>query len=110
MPGCGPLIVNYGQAGYYRTLYTPAMLTRLTENFARLRPLDQIGLLADNWALGLAGYQSPAAALDMADAAPADAQQQIVGADRHDPRLGQPHVRRRSGRRRRASPAMPRRG
>ena len=39
---------------------------------ARLRPLDQIGLLADNWALGLAGYQSPAAALDMVEAAPAE--------------------------------------
>jgi len=77
VPGCGPLIVNYGQAGYYRTLYTPAMLGRLTEGFARLRPLDQIGLLADNWALGLAGYQSPGAALDMADAAPANANSKL---------------------------------
>ena len=51
-PGCGPLVVNYGQAGYYRTLYAPALLARLTRNYARLRPLDQIGLLADNWALG----------------------------------------------------------
>ena len=77
VPGCGPLVVNYGQAGYYRTLYAPAMVTRLTENFARLRPLDQIGLLADNWALGLAGYQSPAVALDMAGAAPADANSKL---------------------------------
>lgn len=72
VPGCGPLVVNYGQTGYYRTLYSPGLLTNLTRNFGQLRPLDQIGLLADNWALGLAGYQSPAAALDMADAAPAD--------------------------------------
>jgi aminopeptidase N len=71
--GCGPLIVNYGQAGYYRTLYAPALLERLVENYARLRPIDQIGLLADNWALGLAGYQPVDAALNMADAAPADA-------------------------------------
>lgn len=71
--GCGPLIVNYGQAGYYRTLYTPALLARLVQTYAQLRPIDQIGLLADNWALGLAGYQSPAPALDMADAAPTDA-------------------------------------
>lgn len=69
VPGCGPLVVNYGQAGYYRTLYTRELLTRLTANFGRLRPLDQIGLVADNWALGLAGYQSPAVALDMAAAA-----------------------------------------
>ena len=30
MPGCGPLVVNYGQAGYYRTLYAPPLLARLT--------------------------------------------------------------------------------
>jgi aminopeptidase N len=73
VPGCGPLVVNYGQAGYYRTLYAPALLSRLTRNFARLRPIDQIGLLADNWSLGLAGYQPASAALEMVDAAPADA-------------------------------------
>lgn len=67
--GCGPLVVNYGQAGYYRTLYDPALLARLTQSYARLRAVDQIGLLADNWSLGLAGYQDASAALDMADAA-----------------------------------------
>src|SRR5436190_774902 len=70
VPGCGPLVVNYGQTGYYRTLYAPALLQRLTGSFARLRPVDQIGLLADNWSLGLAGYQNASLALDMADAAP----------------------------------------
>jgi hypothetical protein len=73
VPGCGPLVVNYGQAGYYRTLYAPPLLARLTRDYARLRPIDQIGLLADSWSLGLAGYQPASAALDMADAAPADA-------------------------------------
>jgi len=78
VPGCGPLVVNYGQAGYYRTLYAPALLARLSGNFARLRPLDQIGLLADNWELGLAGYQSPAAALDLVEAVPADANSRVL--------------------------------
>ncbi|HEV2816628.1 MAG TPA: M1 family metallopeptidase [Allosphingosinicella sp.] len=78
VPGCGPLVVNYGQTGYYRTLYAPPLLARLTENFARLRPLDQIGLLADNWELGLAGYQSPAAALDLVEAVPADANSRLL--------------------------------
>jgi len=78
VPGCGPLIVNYGQAGYYRTLYAPPLLARLTEHYARLRPLDQIGLLADNWQLGLAGYQSPAAALDLVEAVPADANSRLM--------------------------------
>jgi aminopeptidase N len=77
VPGCGPLVVNSGQTGYYRTLYTPALLDKLTANFARLKPIDQIGLLADNWGLGLAGYQSAAEALDMVDAAAADANPQV---------------------------------
>jgi len=78
VPGCGPLVVNYGQAGYYRTLYAPAQLASLTRHYARLRPLDQIGLLADNWALGQAGYQSPAAALDLIDAAPPGANSRLT--------------------------------
>ncbi|HEX8573919.1 MAG TPA: M1 family metallopeptidase [Allosphingosinicella sp.] len=77
VPGCGPLVVNSGQTGYYRTLYAPALLDRLTAGFGRLNPIDQIGLLADNWGLGLAGYQSAAEALDMVDAVPAGANPQV---------------------------------
>ena len=73
VPGCGTLVVNHGQAGYYRTLYAPALIERLTRGYARLRPIDQIGLLADQWSLGLAGYQPPTVALDLVDAAPANA-------------------------------------
>jgi aminopeptidase N len=79
VPGCGPLIVNYGQAGYYRTLYSPALLAAITRGYARLRPLDQIGLLADNWSLGLAGYQSPGVALDLVAAAPENANPKLLG-------------------------------
>jgi aminopeptidase N len=77
VPGCGALLVNSGQTGYYRTLYTPAMLDALTRGFARLKPIDQIGLLADNWGLGLAGYQSASEALDLVDAVPANANPQV---------------------------------
>ena len=79
VPGCGPLVVNSGQAGYYRTLYTPALLDRLTAGFGRLRPIDQIGLLADAWGLSMAGYQSPAEALDLLAAMPANANPQLYG-------------------------------
>jgi aminopeptidase N len=72
-PGCGPLLVNSGQTGYYRTLYSPTLLDRLTASYARLKPIDQIGLLADTWGLGLAGYQPTSKALDLVDAVPADA-------------------------------------
>jgi aminopeptidase N len=78
VPGCGAIVVNSGQTGYYRTLYTPDMLRGLVRAYGRLRPIDQIGLLADNWGLGLAGYESPAPALDMLDAAPAEAEPVLV--------------------------------
>ena len=78
VPGCGPLVVNYGQTGYYRTLYSPELFASLTRNFARLRPLDQIGLLADNWALGLAGYQDAGRALDLVAATPANANAKLL--------------------------------
>ncbi len=79
VPGCGTLVVNYGQTGYYRTLYAPPLLAAITRNFARLRPLDQIGLLADNWALGLAGYQDAGLALDLIQAAPANGNPKLLG-------------------------------
>jgi aminopeptidase N len=77
VPGCGPVVVNSGQSGYYRTLYAPPLLDKLTAGFARLKPIDQMGLLADNWGLGLAGYQSAAEALDLVDAVPANANPQV---------------------------------
>jgi aminopeptidase N len=78
VPGCGTLVVNYGQTGYYRTLYAPALLTAITRNYARLRPLDQIGLLADNWSLGLAGYQDADLALNLVQAAPANGNPRLL--------------------------------
>ncbi|HEY6917319.1 MAG TPA: M1 family aminopeptidase, partial [Allosphingosinicella sp.] len=77
LQGCGPVLINKGQAGYYRTLYTPAMLDRLAKAYPGLDTIDQMGLLADNWALGLAGYQSPAGALDFVSAVPANANPQL---------------------------------
>ena len=77
VPGCGALVVNSGQTGYYRTLYTPAMLDTLAANFAKLKPIDQSGLLADNWGLGLAGHQSASEALDLLDAVPTNANPQV---------------------------------
>ncbi len=78
VPGCGTLIVNKGQTGYYRTLYTPALFGRIASGYASLAPADQIGLLADNWGLGLAGYQSSALALDLVDRLPANANTKLV--------------------------------
>ena len=77
--GCGPVIVNAGQSGYFRTLYAPAQFAAIAADFAAVAPIDQLGILADSWALGLAGLQPASGALDLANAVPADADPQVTG-------------------------------
>jgi aminopeptidase N len=77
LPGCGAAIVNAGQSGYYRTLYAPSAFARLAGGFATLAPIDQIGMLADTWALGMAGLQPASNFLDLAQATPASADAQV---------------------------------
>ena len=72
-PGCGVLLINPGQTGYYRTLYAPAQAEGLMAAFPRLHPVDQYGLLSDALALSTAGYQPLARALDLLAAVPAGA-------------------------------------
>ncbi len=50
------IVVNVGQAGYYRTLYEPEALSMLIEHFSDLLPQEQLGLLNDSRALGYSGY------------------------------------------------------
>ena len=73
VPGCGPVIVNAGQSGYYRTLYAPAQLATLKDRFDDLAPIDQLGLMGDTWAEGMAGLQPAPDYLDLVAAVPADA-------------------------------------
>jgi len=70
LPGCGAVVVNAGQTGYFRTLYAPAQFTQLAQNYASLAPIDQIGLLADVSSLGWAGLQPATDQLDLVKAAP----------------------------------------
>lgn len=77
LPGCGAAVVNAGQSGYYRTLYAPRAFARLADGFATLAPIDQIGMLADTWALGMAGLQPASNFLDLAQATPASAEAQV---------------------------------
>jgi aminopeptidase N len=72
-PGCGVLLINPGQTGYYRTLYNPAQADALRVAFPGLNPVDQYGLLSDALALSTAGYQPMARALDLLAAVPAGA-------------------------------------
>jgi aminopeptidase N len=73
VPGCGAVIVNAGQSGYYRTLYSSTDFAQLAQRFASLAPIDQIGLLADSSALGQAGLQPASDVLDLVQATPAGA-------------------------------------
>lgn len=78
LPGCGAYVINVGQAGYYRSLYPADNVAALAASFTRLPSIDQSGLLADNWQLGLGGYQPMARSLDLIDAVPADASDVIL--------------------------------
>lgn len=78
IPGCGAYIVNLGQAGYYRSLYPRENISALAKDFTKLAPIDQTGLLADNWELGLGGYQPMTRALDLIDAVPDTAHDAVL--------------------------------
>jgi len=77
LPGCGAVIVNAGQSGYYRTLYAPKEFAQLAQAFATLAPIDQIGLLSDSQSLGLAGLQPASNVLDLVKSAPVSADPQV---------------------------------
>ncbi|RFP35607.1 M1 family metallopeptidase [Duganella sp. BJB476] len=77
LPGCGTVLVNAGQSGYYRTLYAPKAFAALTESFAGLATIDQMGLLSDSWSLGMAGLMPASSFLDLASKAPVDAAPQV---------------------------------
>lgn len=64
--GCGPVKVNAGGAGYFRTLYPEAQREALEGAFADLDPADQLNLLYDAGALGGSDYQAVTEYLDLA--------------------------------------------
>ncbi len=74
VPGCGAVVVNGGQLGYFRTLYTPEMLDKIIAAFPTLAPMDQYGLMRDNLALSFAGYQPMGEGLDVLAAVPTSAE------------------------------------
>lgn len=74
LPGCAaPVVVNAGQAGYFRTLYAPAQFGALTANFSRLPVVDQVGVMLDASALSETGLQPRSDSLNLALQVPLDA-------------------------------------
>jgi len=79
-PGCGPLLINAGQSGYYRTLYTPAELQALKGAFPRLATVDQFGVLADQLTLSETAYQPMSEGMDFVAEVPGNADPRLVQA------------------------------
>jgi len=79
VPGCDPVVVNAGQTGYYRTLYAPPQFGAIAKRFATLPAIDQLGILSDTWALGLAGQQPSTDVMALALATPPTADPQVWG-------------------------------
>ncbi|MCY1670738.1 M1 family metallopeptidase [Novosphingobium sp. SL115] len=77
--GCGPIVINAGQLGYYRSLYTPKMLADLKTAMPGLKPVDQMGLIADSLALSTSGYQPFAPSFDLLAAVPGNANPVVAG-------------------------------
>ena len=73
VPGCGAVVVNAGQAGYYRTVYDRAQFAAIGRDFAKLDPIDQLGIMNDTWALGMAGLRPASDYLDLAKGVSIDA-------------------------------------
>ena len=64
--GCDrPVKANYGDAGYYRVRYAHDNLKALGAAFHRLSAPDRVSLIADAWAMVLAGLNTPADFLDL---------------------------------------------
>jgi hypothetical protein len=78
VPGCGALLLNTGQTGYYRSLYQPAQAEALRASFASLDAVDQYGLITDQAALAQANYQPMGVALNLVDALPLDARPELI--------------------------------
>jgi aminopeptidase N len=77
-PGCGALILNAGQTGYFRSRYSPQDLSRLTEHYGSLAPEDQLGLLHDSSALAFMGEEPMANLLELVRQVPPDADPLVV--------------------------------
>lgn len=74
LPGCeGPVVVNAGQKGYFRTLYAPEQFQALGRAFTRLPVVDQLGVLMDANALAAVGLQPEGDVLDLVAQVPLEA-------------------------------------
>jgi len=80
LEGCeAPVLVNAGQLGYFRTLYSDELSARQLAGLPDLAPIDQLGTIRNAFALARADYQPLAPALDLLAAVPGDANPVVAG-------------------------------
>jgi puromycin-sensitive aminopeptidase len=60
--------INADEIGFYRQHLNAALLTKILANLEQLNPSEQMGLLADQWALTRSGHQNIAKFLDVLNA------------------------------------------
>ncbi len=73
VPGCGAVVINAGQSGYFRSRYSAQGLAAITAAYGALSADDQLGVLNDRSALANAGVEPMAAFLELTQGFPADA-------------------------------------
>ena len=61
----GPVVVNAGGWGVFRTRYEPPLFGPLIGRLAELRPIERLGLVSDTWAMTQADRTSLGEFLDL---------------------------------------------
>jgi aminopeptidase N len=80
VPGCGAVLLNAGEAGYYRTLYTPEGRRALLDALPTLPAESQLGLLQDAGSLALGGRVPMADWLELLARLPVDTDPAVLRA------------------------------
>lgn len=79
LPGCGAVLLNAGQSGYFRSHYSSRDFAALREGFAKLSAIDQLGIMGNTSALGMTGAQPASDILDLIKATPLNAEAKVWG-------------------------------
>jgi len=80
LAGCGTVIVNTGQAAYFRTHYSKSSFADIAEHYAELSPEDQLGVFDDTGSLAYNGQTPMSDLLDLAGNIPAKADPIVISA------------------------------
>ncbi|HXD01260.1 MAG TPA: M1 family metallopeptidase, partial [Verrucomicrobiae bacterium] len=77
--GCNSVIkANAGDAGYYVTLYEPALFAKLRQGITNLPAADRLNLLDDTWLMVQGGRASSSDYLDLAQSLKGDTTYQVL--------------------------------